>query len=102
MRMETGSRSMLTLSALPSAGSEYSCPRLNFCRVLKVLCGIALLRFFVYWAAALALEFGHEARAFFEQRRQVLVAARNRAGIGADLLVQLGKPLFEIGTHSVI
>ena len=42
IRMETGRRSIGTLSALPSAGSEYNCPCLNFCSVLKVLCGILI------------------------------------------------------------
>src|ERR671937_2356293 len=52
--------------------------------------------------AALAFEFGDEARALFEQRREVLIAARDRAGVVADLFVQLGEPFFEIGAHITI
>src|SRR5690348_6172519 len=52
--------------------------------------------------ARLALQLGHQPRAFLEQRRQVLVAARDGSGIVADLFVQLRQALLQMGTHITI
>src|SRR5687767_8393233 len=82
MRIETGSRSTLTLSALPRAGSEYSLPCLKLCRVLSRLCGIGQLL--------------HELLSFFNEGREVLVAPRDRPGIVPDFLVQLHEAALEV------
>src|SRR5690242_11119497 len=52
--------------------------------------------------AGLLLELGHQPRALFEERGQVLVAARDRPGIVTDLLVQLGELLLEECIHMTI
>src|ERR1700682_3456926 len=53
-------------------------------------------------AADVVLELEQEPRPFFEERRQMLVAARNRAGIVADLVRQLGDGALPFGSHTTI
>src|SRR5882672_7097972 len=48
------------------------------------------------------LELGSQLRPLLEQRRQMLVAARDRSGVGADFLVQLGELLFQVDAHITI
>src|SRR2546425_10375346 len=52
--------------------------------------------------AAFMFQLGDELGALFEQRRQVLIAARDRSRISADLFVQLCKLFFQIGAHTTI
>src|SRR3954471_22341350 len=52
--------------------------------------------------AAFMCKLGDQLRAFFEERRQVLVAARNRTRVVTDLMVELFEPLLQKNAHITI
>src|SRR5438876_6726174 len=61
------------------------------CRVLCRLCGIDV--------SILLFQLIQKSRALLQQRRELLVAARDRRRIVADFLRQLGDPAFELSPH---
>src|SRR3954470_12794444 len=51
---------------------------------------------------AFVFELRDQLRALFQEGRQMLVAARDRAGVVANFFVELGEPVLQVDAHQMI